>query len=1653
MPRREIGALRWLESVRPDADGRGVVIAILDTGVDPGAPGLQTCPDGRPKILDVIDATGSGDVALAKGEAEGGAIKGASGRLLRPSPSWDNPSNEWRVGAFQLFAMLPGGVVSRLKSARRKRWAEAQGRALAAAAAALAAHDAAAGGLPASQQSGAQQRRRAELEARLQALKDADKAAADSDPGPVVDAVAWRDSAGEWRAAFDTSDAYDEWGVKASSAAASAASAAARSPSPSSSPLPYSAAAPAAAAAAAPSPSPAPPQPQQQGALASFGPPLARFGLERRHGTFSAEQDACNFAVQFYDEGNVLSVVVDAGAHGTHVAGISAAYFSDEPAACGVAPGAQIVSVKIGDTRQGSMETGTAMARAVKAVYETGCDLVNLSYGEPTAVAGPHAGLAVELLSRLPLAHGVTFVSSAGNAGPALTTVGAPGGTSGDAIIGVGAYVSTALAAAGHSARVPPSARGPGAPSPSPSPLPPPRSPAPGGGGGEGDGNNDDDDESAAAASSAQPLASYGLQYNWSSRGPASNGGAGVCISAPGGAIAPVPTSTLQKRSLMNGTSMSSPCACGGLSLIASAVKLDALALSVERGLIPPDAAADGTATQEQLLRSLRVSPSRLRRAIENTAAPLGGDAPDARLTYGHGLLQVPEAYAYLRREQDEAAIGVALFFNPWQQQKQGAAETPLLSGAALAARLLPAPQDLRYEVSVSGGAGGPPSAAASAAAETRGVYLREPHEAAAPRTFTVTLKPALHADAPPASKLAVEERLVLRSTAAWLEHPDVVLLPFGGRGFELRVDGSVLSAGLHYAELLAFAEGQEWRGPLARVPVTVIRPEALRPTPMAGVAGGAGSSSAAAAGEVAAGGPQAAAPAEGGGDNGSGGLMLLGADSSSSRPGPGHYGSSPAPHTFSWHGVATAAGQELRRFVVVPGGATWAELSVRAGKFDTPRLFLLRASQLVPSARPGDTEWRTAVTLSPGSEWSASFPVVSGGGGGATLELTVAQFWTSAGEASIDALELSFHGVGLGGAGDGDGDANGGGGNGGGSGAVVLSAGAAPTRLLLSSPLRRQKVRPEAKLTAVQIPLRPQPGAAVEPLADLSRDALPPPGENTPIFRLVLDYKFTAAEAGSYTPRFPLANRRIYDGEILAQMSWLRDGNGREVGVNDAYPKGARLTKGGEYALRLHLRHPSFALLESLKSAPLLLERALDPPVSVPVYASFRAALSAAAGGVSGSGGSGDSAGGGVIRDEFLNAGDLLPIFLAPVGLQGDDKALPKDAAGRVLRGHLSAGLLRRAAGNGGSGHAPARFELQYNAPPAANGAAPASKDKKDGGGGGDKKKGGAKEHVAAALRAARLAAMADLRSGGASSSEGAAEAWEALGREVEASLGAGAAASASSSSERLPLLLERLRAAVAGFPPTGGAAAAGDASAPAAAASPAAAPDPARVEAAADAVIAAIDQTALAAFMTLRAPDDDDEEQDEGAGGGQAAAAAAAAPSAPPQAGEPAAAAAETAAEAYKAEKKRQDDAKAALLEALKAKLASALDELERGEGDGSEGNDDADPERTAAAAGQRARLALAQLRRWVDTSSTSDYQMLHARACWRVQGAPGLALKALEKLAAGGGDDGKPPKREACELRLKVLRSMGADWAHVLRLEEGIMRLRFPKAGPMA
>ena len=214
---------------------------------------------------------------------------------------------------------------------------------------------------------------------------------------------------------------------------------------------------------------------------------------------------------------------------------IVGANYQSQPELNGVAPNCQIISVKIGDTRLGTMETTHSLARALMYVATTGADLINLSYGEPAMITG--SGRLVELINQLVeekvcflvfltllltdvVPQGIIFVSSAGNDGPALSTIGAPAATT-DAIVAVGAYVSPALMDAAHSL--------------------------------------------------VDKLPE--LPYTWTSRGPALDHTLGVTVAAPGGAIAPVPTWALQRSTLMEGTSMASPNCCGSIALLLSALK------------------------------------------------------------------------------------------------------------------------------------------------------------------------------------------------------------------------------------------------------------------------------------------------------------------------------------------------------------------------------------------------------------------------------------------------------------------------------------------------------------------------------------------------------------------------------------------------------------------------------------------------------------------------------------------------------------------------------------------------------------------------------------------------------------------------------------------------------------------------------------------------------------------------------------------------------------------------------------------------------------------------------------------------------------------------------------------------------------------------
>jgi tripeptidyl-peptidase II len=79
----------------PTADGRGVIVVILDTGVDPGLLGLMTTSEGKQKLIDVVDFSGTGDVLYEKAERRSDTLYYNGVRVLNGlntlnAKSWNN---------------------------------------------------------------------------------------------------------------------------------------------------------------------------------------------------------------------------------------------------------------------------------------------------------------------------------------------------------------------------------------------------------------------------------------------------------------------------------------------------------------------------------------------------------------------------------------------------------------------------------------------------------------------------------------------------------------------------------------------------------------------------------------------------------------------------------------------------------------------------------------------------------------------------------------------------------------------------------------------------------------------------------------------------------------------------------------------------------------------------------------------------------------------------------------------------------------------------------------------------------------------------------------------------------------------------------------------------------------------------------------------------------------------------------------------------------------------------------------------------------------------------------------------------------------------------------------------------------------------------
>ncbi|MHC4091064.1 MAG: tripeptidyl peptidase II [Planctomycetota bacterium] len=257
-------------------------------------------------------------------------------------------------------------------------------------------------------------------------------------------------------------------------------------------------------------------------------------------------------------------------------------------------------------------------------------------------------------------------------------------------------------------------------------------------------------------------------------------------------------------------------------------------------------------------------SPPRVRRALENTARPVEGVEVFA---LGRGLVQIDKAFEHL---------------NEFAGYGDG---------------------ELRFEVTLP------------QRDNNRGIYLREPAETNQPLETLVRVNPVFHEDADNREKVGFEMRVSLESTASWIEIPDHLMLMHGGRNFGISLDPTGLDDGVHYAEVRGYDSGSRRRGPIFRLPITVIRPQRLDER-----------------------------------DN----------------------------YVWRQE-LRFEPGQIERRFLAVPQGATWADLLVRTNEQDGPRRVVAHLLQAVPGRPFSESHMKHRIWMRDHAEEVRSFGVVGG--------------------------------------------------------------------------------------------------------------------------------------------------------------------------------------------------------------------------------------------------------------------------------------------------------------------------------------------------------------------------------------------------------------------------------------------------------------------------------------------------------------------------------------------------------------------------------------------------------------------------------------------------------------------------------------------------
>lgn len=314
------------------------------------------------------------------------------------------------------------------------------------------------------------------------------------------------------------------------------------------------------------------------------------------------------------------------------------------------------------------------------------------------------------------------------------------------------------------------------------------------------------------------------------------DGGFGVSVCAPGGAITSVPNFTLRNTQLMNGTSMASPHVAGAVAVLLSGLKQNLISYS----------------------------PYSIKRALENGAQFL--ESVEC-LAQGHGLLQVESSYNLLVEHQNEQE------------------------------------RDVRFSISC-----GPTNA--------KGVYLRSKKKNLN-QEFSISVEPFFlnPEQVEPSKKINFNIKVALTCKASFVSHPSHLDLSNLARIFAIKLDTSGLPVGIHHTSIDGFDVGCLEKGPIFKIPITVIIPdEVVAPT-----------------------------------------------------------------YSASYENVTFKANTIKRHFFVVPDLATWAVVQIRSPKAESFGRFFLHCMQLIPKQSCKSLEINKNITVTDNAETTQTLQVKGG--------------------------------------------------------------------------------------------------------------------------------------------------------------------------------------------------------------------------------------------------------------------------------------------------------------------------------------------------------------------------------------------------------------------------------------------------------------------------------------------------------------------------------------------------------------------------------------------------------------------------------------------------------------------------------------------------